>query len=1367
MRRLPALLACAILGLTPLAGDRAVHAGDWGVTRNPFDPVVIARYKGILKVDPYEGTAFARLLDLYRRFRTVDLLKAEYQKELDKAEEWSALVVMGRLFRTTGDEQRALELFGKATDKKPTDAQAWLQIGELQKAASKPKDARVAYDKALANSTNKEMKKKALRALADLALATGDNDGANAYFKQFLDLDPTNAQLWLERGDAMLAAGKREVALESYAAAEKLLGNDPQKRMEVIARRGQALEAMGKDDEAVAEYRRAIKAAPKGYYLEVELTGRIIDIFRKKQALPQLLAQYEKEWPEGARGHFEWNTLGKLYEETGQQDKAIAALRKAVAKSPWELDTQGHLISLLENSGRDDEALAQYEAVVRAAPGEARFQIQLAERYWRRGKEKQALDTVTRMEGRFPTDPGVIAAIADMYTRWGKDDLALVEYEKLAKIEPEDPGHLVTLGEQYWQKGDKVKANATWKRMTVSGKAIGYAKYGEVMSEHGYPVDALANYEKALKLDDKNVEFYKGRAAVYETGKNWGKAIEDYESVMRLIEDKPQNRSARRDARKKLVSLVVRAEGNGKQVDAHVAIWEGRFKTSDAVGIDAGYYLIDYYAKKNPSKLIDTLTTQRNRVADDQELITDLVKAYKDARRYEDAVKLLKELAKLSPSREREVLTQISELKTLERKDDEAIDYAQQALAKAPSDPTAYERLAERYVEMQKFDKAIEAYEKTVKLDAHNSKAMFALAQLYIQNNDAQNTQALKAAELYRTVLRNSSNDEEVGHAADAAMNLEEMTGTLGELEKVMSPLSFVMAHKPVYRRKLVALYELYVPVLAERLRHGTPEIRAAARAELDRIAGHGLQPLLEALRDEKDLGQQRLAVAVLGHLGNKGAAQPLVRIARQEAPKDPRHTPGTMLETAELGLRVDALIAAGRLGDPGVIVDVLPLVDHQESAMREAAIFTIGRTGDKRALAPLVKALDDKQPSVRTLACLGLAQIDDPKAVAALATALADSRKPEPTRAACAYGLGVRRSPAGVAALLGALADNRGDAQRLAAWALGQIGDPKTLGALIRGYFSRAGRPAPEMVWAIGRTSGVVPVDPKDRKAIVVDYPMAGGKFAQNQAIAELPGALPQPPTSSKLVVDHADEIAKGLVDALAEHRDVVVSVLADLDATPNQLSLGALALPSTADARLATALDAIAVAIAPAIKERLTADDPKVRALAISVLAKLDGKVTGADQMIEKALTDSTDQVREAAMNAVATLAVRRGAAPTALVATLVKQLQTAPWADRRVAALAIGRLGPHADLSALARAAADPSNFVREAVATAYGAIGSAAVADPLIALSRDGYPSVRAAAAASLGRVPGEAARKRRAELAADPDPTVQAAAKPTP
>ena len=78
--------------------------------------------------------------------------------------------------------------------------------------------------------------------------------------------------------------------------------------------------------------------------------------------------------------------------------------------------------------------------------------------------------------------------------------------------------------------------------------------------------------------------------------------------------------------------------------------------------------------------------------------------------RVEDTKSKLLELAKKQPSQERQVYQQISEIKTEARKDDEAIEWAQKALAKNPTDPGAYERLGERYVEMQRFSDAIAAY---------------------------------------------------------------------------------------------------------------------------------------------------------------------------------------------------------------------------------------------------------------------------------------------------------------------------------------------------------------------------------------------------------------------------------------------------------------------------------------------------------------------------------------------------------------------------------------------------------------------------------------------------------------------------------
>jgi HEAT repeat protein len=128
---------------------------------------------------------------------------------------------------------------------------------------------------------------------------------------------------------------------------------------------------------------------------------------------------------------------------------------------------------------------------------------------------------------------------------------------------------------------------------------------------------------------------------------------------------------------------------------------------------------------------------------------------------------------------------------------------------------------------------------------------------------------------------------------------------------------------------------------------------------------------------------------------------------------------------------------------------------------------------------------------------------------------------------------------------------------------------------------------------------------------------------------------------------------------------------------------------------------------------------------------------------------------------MNAVAVLAQRRGAKPAELVASVVKVLASGPWTDRRVAAIALGKLGPHGDPAALVKAAGDSSSFVREAVASAIGGLPGSL--DALLQLSRDEVPQVRASAARSLGQVKDERAQKRRGELTSDPDPGVRRAA----
>jgi tetratricopeptide (TPR) repeat protein len=724
----------ALISLAALAAALAVAAptvaraqDDWDVKRDPFDKRVVGKYKAILARNPGDKSALDKLRGLYRKHRSVAQLISEYKKELAKRpDDFAVLVVLGHLYLGQSERDEALAHYEKAAAKRPDDTTLAIALGDLYRTGGELDKARAAYDRALARTSDKKQKKQLLRALATIALDKNDLAGARGYFDKYIALDPADVQVQLDLADALGQHKKFDEAIAVLRVAEDRLKSDPARRVEVAARIGQVLEAAGKDDDAIKEYRRAMGLVQKGYFLQKELTERIIEIHRRKQTLATLLGELEKQWKVGSRNHFEWDVLARLYEETGLAEKALDAYRKAVAKAPFELETQRRLISMLENSGKEDEALKQYEAVIRVAPGEPRFQLELAERYWRKGQEKKALELLRRLESRFGGDAGVHSALADLYTRWGKEELALKSYERLVTIEPSEMSHLVNLGDQYFQRGDKKRALAIWKRILGSKDAAGYARLGEVYAEHDMLAEALDMYGKALKLKPKDPELYKGRASVFERQRRFTDAVTDWEKAIGLLPAGKAQQPIRRDARRKVVNLLKSA--GGRHLTDRMDQWERAFSKKPPE-IEAGYYLSEAHLRQGQYKSARTVLEKLLTLEPDNlDAMDQLVKVYKSQRVFDKAIALLEKLARSQPAQEQQYFNEIAEIKTLQHKDDEAIEYSQKALSKNKNNPLAHMQLALRFEEMQRYEQAIAAYEKANELDQRNWKAYFALA---------------------------------------------------------------------------------------------------------------------------------------------------------------------------------------------------------------------------------------------------------------------------------------------------------------------------------------------------------------------------------------------------------------------------------------------------------------------------------------------------------------------------------------------------------------------------------------------------------------------------------------------------------------
>jgi cellulose synthase operon protein C len=1366
MRMANALLL-ALLSLAVLAGTipqpAFAQADDWSVRKDPFDRRLVGRLKQLLASNPNDQAALKKLVALYRKHRTVTQLTREYEAAAASKATFATLIVLGHLYVEAGQTERAIASYERAAKLQPAAADVHIALGALYRTAGQPEPARKAYEAALASSKGAS-RGRVLRALADLALADDDIAAAQRYFVLYLAIEPANNQLRLELADALAKHQRHQEAIEVLLEAEKRMAGDPQGRLDVIARIGAAHEALGQDDRAIGEYQRAIKLARRGYHLQRELTERIVEIHRRRQALAALLASFEKDWPPGRRGHFEWDLLARLYEETGHQERAVEAYRKAVRQAPHELDTQRRLIALLEQTGREAEAIAQYEAVIRVAPGEPRFQLELAKRYWQQNSPQQALALLSKIERRFPDDPGVQVALADLYAQWGREDEALRVYVRLTKIEPNDVEHVVNLGEQYFQRGHKDKAVAVWKRLAGRKDAVGLARLGEIYAEHDMLVEAMNMFTRAIALDGQNPQLFRGRARVMERLKHYNDAVNDWQSALTLTGTKPSDRPARREARRRIVAVRYR-QGRGR-LSHEMRTWEQLFAAKPP-DIEAGYFLVEAFLKRaQPTRAREILEDILGKAPDDREAMEELVKVYSAERLYEQAIALLERLAKLSPGREREYYNEIAELKTLLNKDDEAIRYSERALEDNPNDPLAHEQLAKTYEKMQRYDRAVEAYKRTLELDPRAFRVYFRLATLYIRNGQHQ-----QAARLYQSLLRNASDEQVLQQAARKAISLAEITGGLDELERTLAPLAFTFAHKPIYRIILVSLYEHYVPYLVAKVDGDDPKAAADAQAELTRLGTHGLKPLLEALADEENPRQQQIAVSALGYIGNRAAAMPLVKLATAPAHPEQRRRGhiGTLIPMLDWQVRVQSLVAAGRLGDPRIIPELIELLDHREAPMREAAVYALGMTGASAAEGALVRALDNSASSVRMLACFGLAQLRARRRLPLMQALVSDTRAHQDARAACAFALGYIGDPSSMPTLVATLGDGNELVQRVAAWSLGRIGDRRALPDLLSAYFNKGERVREAVAWALPRVAAARPE--KSPVLALREFPTANGVYDELAALDALLGALDPPELSVNLILGHEQQLSAGIREALAgKHVNRILNTLSDLDARDDEIGLGPLttgldrASPPDRE-RVRAALAGIARGLVDELN-RLARSHPdlEVRNRALSVLSK--SGAPGADETLAAGLADDQAEVRVAAMRAAARYARLGGPNAPRLAALIAATLgKSRSWQERQQAAKSLPPFGAAAFSQSLITALLeDPVGFVRQEAARSLGLLGRADAVESLLAATQDDMPDVRVAAVEALTALGDPAARPRLLELAKDdPDPRVRSAA----
>ncbi|MGM0577060.1 MAG: HEAT repeat domain-containing protein [Myxococcota bacterium] len=1315
MSNRPLRIVLVLLALLT-AGGVGAQAGGEEVER---DRRLVHTYRQMLAEDPYQDYALRRLLEVSHAAGGLQGLVEAYRQRVEEApEDAAAWVVLGHLHRAADREDEAVEAYRRAADLRERDPGPRAALARLHRRAQRWDEAIAAWEEAVARTRSRTRKQEILKAAAETALEAGRPERAEAWFEKLTATEPGNLHLRMEHASTLARLGHPERALEAWEGVRERAGRKLEHLVVVWREMAGLQEQLGRLDAAEATLREALEETPRGHWARPAFVEGLVDLYRRRDALRDLIAELE---PRAERSREIRLVVARLYEEVGDDARALELFRRAVRDRPRDVDARLKVIEILERVGRTEEVLDAYRALIRVAPHEPRHGLRLAELLLRRGRVEEGFRRLERMSRRHPGDPGVHQRIIDLTMRYGdagERGRIEREYRILMRLEPGEEAHVISLGEFYWARGDEERAHELWRRLLRmgDGPGEGHFRLAEVYADHGLPGKASEQFEAAIAAEPDNPRYARAYALWLERQRRHGEALKQWERVIEAAraadEDDPRRRAAVAEARRHTITLW---EQTGR-LGAEIRDLERRFE-AEPPDEEAGYALALAHLRSRRLEDAEAVLERLRRLDPDHTAaLRALEEVYTRQNRLEDAISVLEDLARLESRSAYEHLHRAAALALALDDEERALAFTRRVADLNPADPGAHVRVGELFQRLGRLDEAAEAWRQALALDPRNDDIRFRLAAVYRDLDEP-----IREERVLLEIVRESNDPGHVLEAGRRLLSVAARQERLEDVERALRPLIGGRGRREdVHLHLAVDLYE----TLARRIRWSdAPEGERRERAR--KLGERALEPLLDAL-DGDDVATRARALRVLRVTRPPGAVPALARLAG--AP--------------DATTRIRAAVALGGVGTDSAVEALGRLSASQDRDVREAAVWALGLTGTQEATRYLTSGAVAGTPRLRMLTALALGRTGGPEAVDAL---ILTTRESHPgLRLAATWALARLATPETLQPLASALLSGRPREARLAIWGLGRADTEAARDTLVEALWSRdveAGVRVADALLGPGRS------DDNARRLDVAYASIADPE--EGRLSLDLGGVLglsapPRPGKAARL--DALEALEPGLrarVSALVSgsERDHLSVLLEAVVAGDGELALRPLLPAGTAPEQASSIARRLLEPHAEALAEGAAGEwGPALRAPALDVLSRLASGPSApeaASRALPLALEASRapePDVREQGVRAVGRLAPPDDEAAVAAIVRAAERTEGAPSDPlvRASAARALGRFEPGLVAEAHARLLGDPDPTVRRAAVESVHVEGPGALVDAVIRRLEDPVPEVALAA-----------------------------------
>ena len=316
-------------------------------------------------------------------------------------------------------------------------------------------------------------------------------DSAQVYYRFALELDPDLRESY----KGLVKALRSEDRLQSAVVVlDQALRRWPQDQLMLLLR-GDALAALGREEEAVASYRRAGKE-------ERDIWPRLGAEALRRQGWTRALDHFGRalEFSEAA---IAYNGRGTALLELGQIEAALAAFRRAARLEPERATAYANIGRAFLRYGRAVEAAAAMEKACSLEPETGRLQALWGQALERMGKTEAAAAAYKRAIAREPEVGEYYHNLGFIYAGMGEKGEAETMFRKALMRNPQQVEAYFNLGGLYLDQRRYQRAVDTYAAVLelTPDYADAWINLASVQLNMGRNAEALSSYRRCLQLE--------------------------------------------------------------------------------------------------------------------------------------------------------------------------------------------------------------------------------------------------------------------------------------------------------------------------------------------------------------------------------------------------------------------------------------------------------------------------------------------------------------------------------------------------------------------------------------------------------------------------------------------------------------------------------------------------------------------------------------------------------------------------------------------------------------------------------------------------------------------------------------------------